>query len=97
MGSQRHSVLLGSKKPKTLYHTAGLMLAFAAPEGCPRYSLTSPQFLTAQEEPPTIQQGKARFLGPSIPEQGSQKGGNRGSLNSISNWLTRDCTLRKRG
>lgn len=40
MGSQLHPVLLGSpKKPRTLYHTAGLMLAFAAPEGSPRYSL----------------------------------------------------------
>ena len=80
MGSQLHSVLLGSKKPRTLYHTAGLMLAFAAPEGSPCYSLTSTQFPTAQEGPPTIQQGKARFLGPSTPEQGSQKCGNRGSL-----------------
>ena len=81
MGSWLHPMLLGApKKPRTPYHTGGLMLAFADPRREPTLPLRSTQFLTAQKEPPTIQQDKARVLGPSTREQGSQECGNLGSL-----------------
>ena len=98
MGSWLHPMLLGApKKPRTPYHTGGLMLAFADPR---REPTLPPQVNPVSDSPeratnnPTRQ---SKGFGTQHPRTGFSRVWESGKPNSITNWLPRDCTLGKRG